>query len=54
MIIAIIVLYFFVIEYYKDTTIFANHQIYRWLEFVELTPNFAVETIPSNFKIYTS
>lgn len=28
-IIAIIVLYFFVIEYYKDTTIFANHQIYR-------------------------
>ena len=28
-IIAIIVLYSFVIEHYKDTTIFANRQIYR-------------------------
>ena len=28
-IIAIIVLYSFVIEHYKDTIIFANHQIYR-------------------------
>ena len=38
-IIAIIVLYFFVIEHYKGTTIFANHQFYRQLEFVELTLN---------------
>ena len=28
-IIAIVVEFFFVIEHYKDTTIFANHQIYR-------------------------
>ncbi|MCR4920418.1 MAG: hypothetical protein K5945_01740, partial [Bacteroidaceae bacterium] len=30
-------LYYFVIEHYKGTTIFANHQIYRQLYFVELT-----------------
>ena len=30
-------LYYFVIEHYKGTTIFSNHQIYRQLYFVELT-----------------
>ena len=30
-------LYYFVIEHYKGTTIFANHQIYRQLYFIELT-----------------
>ena len=30
-------LYYFVIEQYKGTTIFANHQIYRQLYFIELT-----------------
>ena len=38
-IIAIIVFCSFVIENYKDTTIFANHQIYRELKFVKLTLN---------------
>ena len=30
-------LYYFVIEHYKGTTIFANHQIYRQLYFIEFT-----------------
>ena len=30
-------MYYFVIVHYKVTTIFANHQIYRHLYFVELT-----------------
>ncbi len=33
-------LYYFVIEHYKGTTIFANHQIYRQLYFIELTLNY--------------
>ena len=30
-------LYYFVIQYYKGTTIFANHQIFKQLNFIELT-----------------
>ena len=30
-------LYYFMFEHHKGTTIFANHQIYRQLNFVELT-----------------
>ena len=38
-------MYYFVIVHYKVTTIFANHQIYRHLYFVELTLN--KENIPT-------
>lgn len=30
-------LYFFDFQYYKDSTIFASHQIYKNLQFVQLT-----------------